>query len=228
MRKLNRTLELSIVSLAIAFSSPALATTIVTPQTGGNSNDGTMFDIQTGANALTLTSIGANIFGTASYEIYYKSGSINGNVTNPPAWTLLGSFSNVVGFGSTFSDPGGLVEFDISDLALAANATYGLYITQTVSNLGSTSGVRYTGSGNAVTIGTPLVADSNLTILNGRGASYAFTGISNFGRSFNGSLSYTVNAAVPEPATWAMMIGGFGAIGGAMRYRRRKASVSFA
>ena len=34
--------------------------------------------------------------------------------------------------------------------------------------------------------------------------------------------------AVPEPATWAMMIGGFGAIGGAMRYRRRNVAVSFA
>lgn len=28
-----------------------------------------------------------------------------------------------------------------------------------------------------------------------------------------------VNAAVPEPATWAMMIGGFGLVGGAMRRR---------
>ncbi len=34
--------------------------------------------------------------------------------------------------------------------------------------------------------------------------------------------------AVPEPATWAMMIGGFGMVGGAMRYRRRKTSISFA
>jgi PEP-CTERM motif len=33
--------------------------------------------------------------------------------------------------------------------------------------------------------------------------------------------------AVPEPATWAMMIGGFGMVGGAMRYRRRKTAVSF-
>ncbi len=30
-----------------------------------------------------------------------------------------------------------------------------------------------------------------------------------------------VPPAVPEPATWAMMIFGFGAVGGAMRYRRR-------
>lgn len=35
-------------------------------------------------------------------------------------------------------------------------------------------------------------------------------------------------AAVPEPATWAMMIGGFGMIGAAERYRRRSANVSFA
>ena len=32
--------------------------------------------------------------------------------------------------------------------------------------------------------------------------------------------------AVPEPASWALMLGGFGAIGGAMR-SRRKAAVSF-
>lgn len=35
-----------------------------------------------------------------------------------------------------------------------------------------------------------------------------------------------VAAPVPEPATWAMMIGGFGLVGGAMR--RRKVQVSYA
>ena len=34
-------------------------------------------------------------------------------------------------------------------------------------------------------------------------------------------------AGVPEPATWAMMIGGFGAIGATMRFRRRSASLGF-
>jgi PEP-CTERM motif len=32
---------------------------------------------------------------------------------------------------------------------------------------------------------------------------------------------------VPEPSTWAMMIGGFGMIGGALRYRRRRTRISF-
>ena len=35
------------------------------------------------------------------------------------------------------------------------------------------------------------------------------------------------DGAVPEPASWAMMLGGFGLVGGAMR-SRRKATVSFA
>jgi len=33
---------------------------------------------------------------------------------------------------------------------------------------------------------------------------------------------------VPEPATWALMILGFGAVGGAMRRRNAKTSVRFA
>jgi hypothetical protein len=36
-----------------------------------------------------------------------------------------------------------------------------------------------------------------------------------------------VTAPVPEPATWAMMIGGFGLLGAAAR-RRRRIAVSFA
>jgi PEP-CTERM motif len=33
--------------------------------------------------------------------------------------------------------------------------------------------------------------------------------------------------AVPEPATWAMMLVGFGVVGGSIRLRRRKSSLSF-
>lgn len=44
-------------------------------------------------------------------------------------------------------------------------------------------------------------------------------------------LTYTSIAnvsGVPEPSTWVMMLGGFGMVGGAMRYRRRRTSVAFA
>ena len=50
---------------------------------------------------------------------------------------------------------------------------------------------------------------------------------SNFGSFAIDNLSFSVDAAasgaVPEPATWAMMIGGFGAVGGVMRRVRRRA-----
>lgn len=39
--------------------------------------------------------------------------------------------------------------------------------------------------------------------------------------TFSGNLFFTPGTAVPEPATWAMMLAGFGAIGFAMRRRRQ-------
>ena len=40
--------------------------------------------------------------------------------------------------------------------------------------------------------------------------------------------NFTVGSAVPEPATWAMMLIGFGGIGFSMRRRRRNPQQAFA
>ncbi len=40
--------------------------------------------------------------------------------------------------------------------------------------------------------------------------------------SYAGTINAAVTAAVPEPATWAMMLVGFGAVGYAMRRRKSK------
>ncbi|MES2290534.1 MAG: PEPxxWA-CTERM sorting domain-containing protein [Pseudomonadota bacterium] len=49
-----------------------------------------------------------------------------------------------------------------------------------------------------------------------------------FGNS-RGTFTYSrFTSGVPEPATWGMMILGFGAVGAAMRMRRRKVSVTYA
>lgn len=42
------------------------------------------------------------------------------------------------------------------------------------------------------------------------------------------SITTDAVAAVPEPASWAMMIGGFGIVGGAMRRRRRMSHTVYA
>lgn len=54
----------------------------------------------------------------------------------------------------------------------------------------------------------------------------------NFGGGFDGfglqtGFTFTTGNAVPEPATWAMMIAGFGLVGGAMR-RRQSVRVTYA
>lgn len=42
------------------------------------------------------------------------------------------------------------------------------------------------------------------------------------------TISASVNSAVPEPATWMMMIAGFGVAGAALRRQRAKATIRFA
>ena len=46
-------------------------------------------------------------------------------------------------------------------------------------------------------------------------------------RSGNSTLTITQVAAIPEPATWMMMLLGFGLIGASLRYGRRTTTVSY-
>lgn len=50
-----------------------------------------------------------------------------------------------------------------------------------------------------------------------------------YGITANGTITYLIaDVTVPEPATWAMMIVGFGAVGAALRRRRAPARVALA
>jgi hypothetical protein len=65
----------------------------------------------------------------------------------------------------------------------------------------------------------PIIADAFNTIV--------VTGLARGNGSYSGTATFT--PAVPEPASWALMIMGVGVAGGATRYRRRSAAkVSFA
>lgn len=57
------------------------------------------------------------------------------------------------------------------------------------------------------------------TFGNGATQSIQFEGLSASATEFN-FVGQDVAAAVPEPAAWAMMIGGFGVVGGSLRRRR--------
>ena len=58
--------------------------------------------------------------------------------------------------------------------------------------------------------------------------SLAFAADASAGCCFGPALDTVGIAAVPEPATWAMMIGGFGLVGGALRLARRREKLIFA
>jgi hypothetical protein len=67
-----------------------------------------------------------------------------------------------------------------------------------------------------------LIAGVELTLTGAEPAGFNIDNL-RFGRA-----GQIVNPSVPESSTWSMMIAGFGLAGGAMRYRRRKTSVTFA
>jgi len=69
-----------------------------------------------------------------------------------------------------------------------------------------------TGSGNNLTLNTGLLTAGTMYRL-------SYTGNLTTAGNISGNATFT--AAVPEPATWAMMLLGFGGIGFAMRRRRR-------
>ena len=116
------------------------------------------------------------------------------------------------------------------DLSIAfANPTYafGFYATD-VSDLGAALTVTFNGgasgsyqvtsaagrpSGNLLFFG--ITSDQAISSVSLTGA----TAADGFGFD---DLTIGTTAAVPEPATWAMFIGGFGLIGGAMRRREKR------
>lgn len=57
---------------------------------------------------------------------------------------------------------------------------------------------------------------------------YSVAGGATYGIDRLGRVTLGDAGAVPEPATWAMMIGGFGLVGGAMRRRATKVRIAFA
>jgi len=88
---------------------------------------------------------------------------------------------------------------------------------------GISGGFSYDGSVNNVFQGAQLYsgAESAPTFLMGT------FNLTQYQTGAAGTLVISESGAVPEPASWALMLGGFGLVGGAMR-SRRKASVSFA
>jgi len=75
---------------------------------------------------------------------------------------------------------------------------------------------------------TEQFSASNVPITGGQLNTIVVTGISRGNGSYGGNLTFTPAAAVPEPATWAMMLLGFAGIGWQFRRRRNATLTQFA
>jgi len=199
---------------ALAAATVADAATLTTSLTAGNSNNGIMFDITSGANSLTIHSLDSvmSSAGTFTFEVYTIAGGIGSNLNNPGAWTLIGTLNGITSAGQN-----SLVTLDFADFSLPANSTAGLYYSINSSDQGDFR----IGYNNGSVVGGVVASDGDLTILTGYGRQYPFA--TTFQpRNFAGSINYSVGA-VPEPQSWALLIAGFGLVGAAMRRRQTAA-----
>jgi hypothetical protein len=80
-------------------------------------------------------------------------------------------------------------------------------------------------TGTQILNGLPTAVTNGSITVNGDGRIITGLSLSTTSNAFEvDNLSFSAGlAAVPEPASWALMLGGFGVIGGAMRSRRKPA-----
>jgi type VI secretion system secreted protein VgrG len=82
--------------------------------------------------------------------------------------------------------------------------------------------------GRAIALNGAVTMDGNIISSSCSGEGALGSGASDFGSRGYAGLDQTVAGAVPEPATWAMMIAGFGAVGSIARVARRREGFSIA
>lgn len=171
--------------------------------------DDEVFDKFTLGSATTITGMNLWIYASGGYENVVNSG-ITFSVWDSTHTNLIASQlimpTNVYDTRQGSLSQQWLVGGSIADLSLAAGDYYASFYADNL-------GVMTFGGGN----GSLLQKD------HGNGT-YASVG-DNAGYLLLGHGTDNVRA-VPEPASWAMMVGGFGLIGGAMR--RRRTAVTFA
>lgn len=143
--------------------------------------------------------------------------------------------SDARSFGGTAGDAFVALHFDVGALDLRAGQRYVAFLTTaglTQPLAGESSWMPTAGSfGSNAYAGGDFVytnAGDSLDAITGRPWEdiHGLYGDVQFQAEF--SAGATAGAGVPEPAAWAMLIGGFGLAGGALRRRRARTAVRFA
>lgn len=160
---------------------------------------------------------------TSPSTFYYYNWGTDGVVNSPYAGTMTVTFSTAVTafaldlgvfYGAPFPYPPGTVPG-------AATTLYGQPV-----QIGTSQGNFSVGTSSTRSLTffgvTSDTAFTSFTIKGLSGQAGASTVVDNL------RFGTALVPAVPEPASWGMMILGFGIVGGSVRYRRRKTGVAFA
>jgi hypothetical protein len=182
-----RTTLLSLLLAALtAASAFAQCFTVTSTSAGGNSNDGTMFDIvNISASAIAIGSFDQSfgVPGTSNMFVYTKAGTWSGFDTTPGAWTLVGSNPAVVHGAFPAIDA---VAVPVG-VTIPQGATQAFYITCDAPspNVAYTNGVAQ--------VGAVIASNGDLQVRGGVGKAYPFGttfGLPTAGRPWIGRVHY--------------------------------------
>ena len=172
----------------------------------------------------TLLCAAAEEVALATSSIANASIVVNGStgVDSPTILTSNGPTQSTIIWGQDLTNSGafsGSLDFSntLSGLysVIVSSSTPGTVLSDVglTGILGTSGSYSATGSTNSLSLLVPFAGSGDYRI------SFSGTAPSD-GAAVSGNLTFQVQA-VPEPATWGMMLLGFGAIGLAMRHRRR-------
>jgi PEP-CTERM motif len=216
--------KLVVLAASIFMASPASAASIIAPISGVIDSGGPGF------GSLTET------FNQAGLLSGYTAGvtDFDSYLATNPLHTLTFSGNEWFGNSGTTAatvtyDFGALVSVD--RLALWNEESSGI---GTLNLLGSTDGLTFTSLGTYSPFDNPL-ADYPAEVFSFGATSLRYARFEmsdcpqvnpgSFAACAIGEVAFRTAGAVPEPATWGMMLLGFGAIGGTLR-RQRKSKVA--
>ncbi len=226
---MKKALALSLAIFSLSVSAPAMAATFIDT---GDSAFVTFDGTQPGTSAnLLLTLTGENnLLNTFTFS--YVLNNTSNTALNPSVRVSSFGFSDNVG-----STPTGSATGDFDNISFGNNFPNGLGNREVC-----VAATNCLGGSDGVLVGDPATGTFTLdytgtgltqVTLNDFAVRYNSTGSTGAGSGTGVGTEGEIpgqTGAVPEPATWAMMLLGFGFVGGAMRSarRRQKLTVSYA
>ncbi|MDP1028608.1 PEPxxWA-CTERM sorting domain-containing protein [Sphingomonas sp. KR1UV-12] len=243
MRKISAALAFGAAVLAtpafagVAFTSVAGTSANNTGVAGATAN--MTFNTPSIGTAGEATSKGlvANLSGSATRSDVVGSGQANGNgsgnfnVYTPAPYDGNGFFA-IGGDGSLKLSSATGTNFSSISVFIGSIDAYNSIdlFDQTGAFIRSFSGTQLNNDVAPAYPGDGTQAGSRFVTFNAT-AGTLFSGIKFYNTGGNSAFEFdnvSFTAAVPEPATWAMMFLGFGMVAGAARYRRRSSKAVFA